>query len=225
MFEKIEDVPKQISEFYTTEVKSEPTGNMIDEPYVFTDENGDEQEGVRPVPEYHDVTYVVMLPWGEMQDSVEAVLAKNCTPDVADRFVGFANNIQNKEYHDEFLSWFTSEPIQVELLPVDGEDAPVDTYAEQHAHWVSNEPARKDDKVLSDYAGHVKWLKMQGVEFDGVMCSATKEDMWGLNSVEAFVKTGNPVNFEFDNGNILKLTAKNIDAFYKVWAPFRASFF
>lgn len=68
-------------------------------------------------------------------------------------------------------------------------------------------------------------LKMTGVEFDGVMCSATKEDMWGLNSIESWVVAGNSVPFEFDNGNVLVLTTSNYEAFKSVWIPFRASFF
>ena len=67
--------------------------------------------------------------------------------------------------------------------------------------------------------------KLVGVEFEGVMCSATKEDMWGLSSVEPLVLSGTPVNFKFDNGEVLVLTADNVAAFQAVWVPFRMSFF
>lgn len=67
--------------------------------------------------------------------------------------------------------------------------------------------------------------KLTGVEFNGVMCSATSKDMWGLTSVEAWVASGNDVPFEFENGNVLLLTAANYSAFRAVWVPFRASFF
>lgn len=67
--------------------------------------------------------------------------------------------------------------------------------------------------------------KLIGVEFDGVMCSATKEDMWGLNSIKDWVAAGNNVEFEFDNGNVLTLTKDNYSAFEAVWIPFRAGFF
>lgn len=67
--------------------------------------------------------------------------------------------------------------------------------------------------------------KYDGVEFSGVMCSATAEDMWGLNSVESWVASGQTVNFKFQNGNMLTLTAENMGAFKAVWIPFRASFF
>ncbi|MEG9862965.1 MAG: hypothetical protein V6Z82_07020 [Flavobacteriales bacterium] len=67
--------------------------------------------------------------------------------------------------------------------------------------------------------------KLMGVEFQGVMCSATKEDMWGLASVKDWVKSGAVVPFKFDNGNTLVLTNENYEAFQAVWIPFRASFF
>lgn len=67
--------------------------------------------------------------------------------------------------------------------------------------------------------------KLIGIEFSGIMCSATSADMWGLASVKLWVEAGNDVNFEFDNGNILVLTQANVAAFEAVWNPFRASFF
>ena len=70
-----------------------------------------------------------------------------------------------------------------------------------------------------------KALKLSGVEFEGVFCSAEAEDMWGLNAVEGFVRAGNPTPFKFTNGNVLVLTPQNMDAFQTVWVPFRASFF
>lgn len=67
--------------------------------------------------------------------------------------------------------------------------------------------------------------KMTGVEFEGVMCSATAEDMWGLSSVQGYVAGGMDTPFKFDNGNVLVLTPANMAAFQAVWVPFRASFF
>lgn len=67
--------------------------------------------------------------------------------------------------------------------------------------------------------------KLNGVDFNGVMCSATSKDMWGLRSVRDWVVAGSDVNFEFENGNKLVLTSVNVAAFEAVWIPFRASFF
>jgi hypothetical protein len=67
--------------------------------------------------------------------------------------------------------------------------------------------------------------KLTGVLFEGIMCSATKEDMWGLASVRPYVMAGNDTKFQFDNGNTLTLTLANYAAFEAVWTPFRAGFF
>ena len=68
-------------------------------------------------------------------------------------------------------------------------------------------------------------LKLAGVEFEGVMCSATAEDQHGLADVEAVIRGGLNINFHFENGTKLLLTSLNIDDFRAVWFPFRLSFF
>jgi hypothetical protein len=71
-----------------------------------------------------------------------------------------------------------------------------------------------------------KWI---GIEFGGVMCSATREDQNGLMAVLlAFQMQGaafKPTEFHFANGSKLVLSAQNIQAFTAVWMPFRQSFF
>jgi hypothetical protein len=68
-------------------------------------------------------------------------------------------------------------------------------------------------------------LKLSGVKFEGVLCSAEAEDMWGLSSIKEFIKSGNSTPFVFNNGNILLLTPDNLSAFEAVWVPFRLGFF
>ena len=68
-------------------------------------------------------------------------------------------------------------------------------------------------------------LKLSGIEFEGVMCSAMAEDMWGLNSIQGFIAAGNSTPFVFENGNTLVITPTNLAAFTAVWMTFRASFF
>ncbi len=71
--------------------------------------------------------------------------------------------------------------------------------------------------------------KITGIEFDGVMCSATRDDQNGLVAVLVayqIQKTAfQPTEFYFANGNNLVLTAQNIEPFTAVWMPFRQSFF
>tara|TARA_R110000737_G_scaffold108221_6_gene140967 strand:+ start:15294 stop:15689 length:396 start_codon:yes stop_codon:yes gene_type:complete len=68
-------------------------------------------------------------------------------------------------------------------------------------------------------------LKLSGVRFEGVLCSAEAEDMWGLSSLKEFIKSGNSTLFVFNNGNTLLLTPDNLSAFEAVWIPFRSGFF
>jgi hypothetical protein len=66
---------------------------------------------------------------------------------------------------------------------------------------------------------------LAGVEFEGVMCSAFKEDQWGLSSVRAYVLAGSEIPFKFVNQNVIILNDENLAAFEAAWIPFRASFF
>ena len=71
--------------------------------------------------------------------------------------------------------------------------------------------------------------KLTGIEFDGVMCSATRDDQNGIIAVVmAYQLQGDkfqPTEFYFVNGSKVLLTTKNIQQFLSVWMPFRQSFF
>ncbi len=74
--------------------------------------------------------------------------------------------------------------------------------------------------------------KLVGVEFQGVMCSATGNDQNGLMAVFTAIQVQGAAfpatRFEFDNGNELVITAGpegNYQDFMDVWLPFRQSFF
>lgn len=97
--------------------------------------------------------------------------------------------------------------------------------------WVTMQCERPSPEHVASAGG--TWIlvepavdpKLVGVEFQGVMCSATKEDMWGLAAIAPWVQAGNNTAFEFDNGNVLVLTPENYQEFTSVWGVFRASFF
>lgn len=71
--------------------------------------------------------------------------------------------------------------------------------------------------------------KLVGVEFEGVMCSATAADQAGLAAVLLAIQLQGaafqPTRFYFENGNTLVLTLANWQAFAATWLPFRQSFF
>lgn len=102
------------------------------------------------------------------------------------------------------------------------------------------------DQRNRDYRQYQEWLakgntpqsadplskpdpKMVGVKFEGVMCSATRDDQNGLVAVLAAYQIQGqnfaPTEFRFANGSKLVLTAQNLQAFLTVWMPFRQSFF
>lgn len=71
--------------------------------------------------------------------------------------------------------------------------------------------------------------KMVGVEFNGVMCSATEKDQNGLAAVLMAIQLQGaafqPTKFYFENGNTLVISLANYQQFAAVWLPFRQSFF
>ncbi len=71
--------------------------------------------------------------------------------------------------------------------------------------------------------------KMVGIEYESVMCSATREDQNGLIAVLTTYKLQGSAfqdtKFYFSNGNTLVITKANIEEFIAVWMPFRQSFF
>lgn len=71
--------------------------------------------------------------------------------------------------------------------------------------------------------------KFVGVEFQGVMCSATAADQAGLAAVLLAIQLQGqafqPTKFYFENGNTLVISLANYEAFAAVWLPFRQSFF
>ncbi len=70
-------------------------------------------------------------------------------------------------------------------------------------------------------------LKLTGFEYDGVMCSGTKDDQNGVTAIALMIMNvpESTHNMTFDNGNILKLTAENITDFVTQFSAFRSQFF
>lgn len=229
----LKDVPVAIQGYYKEDVRSEPTGNIIQQEYKYNDENGEEQTGYRDVAEMHDVTYIVLKSLGETQSNVSTVMKLGKPKSIIDQFVGFDNNAIDKQYHSDFLDWLKAEPLQdddefyvYENIEID--DTKIysqDLFNEAHQSWQGIEPVKQAYKVIDDYPESKHWRKRLGVEFEGVMCSALKDDQFGIGSLHQAIKAGSEFNFEFENGNTLKLTPSNIDDFMNVWGPFRNSFF
>lgn len=113
-FDKIEDVPQPIVDFYKVETRNEPTGNMNEEQYEYQDEEGNTQTSTRLVPEYHDVDYVVQVSVGEFKslDDVWRVanLHRGKRDDLIRQFLAMVCNATQWRFHDEYIDWLVDEP-------------------------------------------------------------------------------------------------------------------
>lgn len=87
-------------------------------------------------------------------------------------------------------------------------------------------PAPSPEELQAANIANAKYI---GVEFDGVMCSATTADQNGLMAVFLSIQIQGasfvPTRFSFENGSELVITLSNYQAFMAVWLPFRQSFF
>lgn len=92
--------------------------------------------------------------------------------------------------------------------------------------WVSQGNVPEPADIITEEKPSPKLI---GVEFQGIMCSATKEDQDGLLAVLIAyqLQTDNfqPTRYDFQNGNSLVITKHNIQQFIATWMPFRQSFF
>jgi hypothetical protein len=116
------------------------------------------------------------------------------------------------------------------LATIDGKDCPVpDDPANRH--WQMLQDAIANGAVVTQEQPPIVTPdpKLIGVEFEGVMCSATADDQAGLAAVLLAIQLQGaafkPTRFYFSNGNILVISLANYQAFTGVWLPFRQSFF
>lgn len=160
-------------------------------------------------------------------DNVNISLAHNSNFDTVKEFLLLANKANRWEFHDKYIQWMQEEPISISIGSSGEEDGSENPsfFSEAHDAWLAKEPTEPEVRELASYSNYSNWLKLQGVMFEGVRCSASKEDMWGLSSVAPIVRKGVSLQFHFDSGDTLLLTPDNIDAFEAVWIPFRLQFF
>ena len=75
----------------------------------------------------------------------------------------------------------------------------------------------------------ISYLKLKGIEIDGVMCSATAADQNGLmaklTQYQLLGAKFEPTVFYFENGFVLNLSKDNILDVVAAWIEFRNSFF
>lgn len=185
-FETIEQVPAPIAEYYTTEVVSEPTGNMIEEEYTYLDDDNVEQTGTRQVPEYADVTYVVLIDFGETKSwtDVSRVVSLRKPKDVIDTFIACAIAGDKKAFHDAYIAWL-DECVEVDAYNTsrvedeEGMLSPIRPYPQEPVYVATDAEqyllkAAKDDRDMGRYAP---------ITVDGLTYDATQEAYDNLQGV------------------------------------------
>lgn len=137
------------------------------------------------------------------------------TPAHAQFMASLAGTIFRAEKDDEAKCWRTVEDTTM-----------IERFGFTRADFHDAEPPALPEYIVPP-AEEVD-PKLVGIEFDGVMCSATSADAAGLLQVKAGIEmmgANFKTKFLFANGNALIITAANFTAFMQVWVPFRQSFF
>jgi hypothetical protein len=100
---------------------------------------------------------------------------------------------------------------------------------ETNRFWQDVQDAIADGEAVGTPPTPQPDLKYVGVEFDGVLYSATSADQNGLMAVFLSIQIQGasfvPTRFSFENGSELVITLSNYQAFMAVWLPFRQSFY
>lgn len=217
MIKSIDDLVERYPDFYITDMVQD----VITPGYY--------EEGGAYVPPVLSDPYPVytLKPrcQGTSEEYINTFIKPKYDEELIKVFFGYWQETDQWAWYDEHLEWDRSEPeTTLEEIDEFGEVEVVPNPA--HTIWLEAEPLRPEAQDCETWLQtDAQWMKLRGVEFEGIMCSATKEDMWGLNSVQAYVAGGASTNFKFDNGSVLHLTPDNYVSFMGVWVPFRQSFF
>lgn len=177
---------------------------------------------------------------------------KGSNAELIERFALMVRQDQDYKYLDSYLAWLDERSQLAEVKPrrainEAGEFIQDDPDTEINEMWENGFTPGMYDAQLAEFdttepqppepfdtnawiQEHFiplrhRYLKLKGVEINGVMCSVTKEDQWGISSIQPLVMAGNAINFEFENGSYLELNSSNMQSFLDVWLAYRAKFF
>lgn len=139
----LESVPAILRDFYQIELRSELTGNQVEEEYTYLDENNDTQTGTRLVDEYHDVSYIVMKLRHDLKSWNFVEKVSNTNPEFKAYCIEKASEAEYWQFHDRYLEWLTQEPNpdDEKYLELDADDNPICDYNAESEQWQSLEPA------------------------------------------------------------------------------------
>lgn len=150
MFEKLENVPLAIKEFYhemtVLESLLDENGKLVtrEETYEYYDGNGELQTGVRLAPVYHEVTYVKENNRNDLKswDFVELVMSRKGKFEFIKHCINKACESERWQFHDEYIKWCNSAPNEADerYSLVDEDGLPLHPFAEETSLWPSQEP-------------------------------------------------------------------------------------
>ena len=158
MYENINDVPEVIKDFYFEETVSEPTGELIAQPY-FVEEydeetgepTGEQVERTRQIPEMADVTYVrqATRPETKSKADLERVIGLGKPLAVITKFADMVALGEQWEWFDDYQSWKSTNDelvaLNVDLPKHDDEGLLV-----QAEYALADEPERPTIRTGSD---------------------------------------------------------------------------
>jgi hypothetical protein len=203
MFNVINDVPEAIKSFYVEDTRSEQQyddeGNpiMTHEQYEYEDEEGNTQTGIREVPLFVDVTYVVELPRNDLKSwaDVERVKLKGRIK-VITHFINKACENDDWIFHDKYIAWFNLAPDMDDdkYSLLDEDNQPVYSYADDHGLWLEGEPTRIPSDPLyyiaaynAENAKAVRDNKiLSNIEVNGLVWQVADKDRNNINEALAY---------------------------------------
>lgn len=105
-------------------------------------------------------------------------------------------------------------------------------YAVMRGGWILVQGEKPDEPIPTVPVPTPDEMKIKGIEINGTMCSATRDDQNGLSAVAVGVTIARSAGqifpatqFKFENGNSLTIDDDNFDMIYAAWVLFRQSFF
>lgn len=254
MYDTLNDVPAEIREFYE-EVPVFETSWVDDVNHKDGGYQDTKQTGVtvqlKPIEvvKYSDVEQAIALRWPreKVNEHLKAAIIYDYFYTNHDLYLAWKEECANWEKEQpqvvstddkgNEVSELVDPPAQpfvdtekprdyyeIKIAPISDRVYPLETFTDtiDDDTFTINRAYDTYPKLKSELD---KMDKLAGVEFNGVMCSATKQDMWGLGVASDYIRSGNDVMWDFENGNKVLLTAGNLDDFYAVWLPFRLKFF
>tara|TARA_B110000902_G_C14151746_1_gene529805 strand:+ start:441 stop:1070 length:630 start_codon:yes stop_codon:yes gene_type:complete len=159
MYNLITEVPTAIIGFYSEEVVTEPTGNMVTELYMVDEydestgePSGSQVEQSREVPEMHDVTYVreAVRPETKTQADLDRVISLGKPAKVREAFQAMVELGNLWDWYGDYTLWLGEVDTYEQFVPEDILDEDGEVVGQTSMEPVGDAPVQKASVTL-DY--------------------------------------------------------------------------